>query len=193
MFSNQYLVGSLLITLCVVFHVMALMLLSRALAIAANWFDAHAVNWIMLKKLTLLTVAVLYAIMIHVIEIVLWAVAYMRMGEFDDFVQAVYFSTITATTLGYGDITLSEKHQLLSGFEAIGGLILFRLANKLNGLFIGDAQQRRAIIRRQPELDFRLLELIPAITGQNKSFVGGGRGGHGLNHNIETLNLGKRS
>ena len=32
---------------------------------------------------------------------------------------------VTATTLGYGDITLSEEWRLLGAFEAMGGLILF--------------------------------------------------------------------
>ena len=38
---------------------------------------------------------------------------------------AVYFSVVTATTFGYGDITLSDQWQLLGSFEAMGGLILF--------------------------------------------------------------------
>ncbi|WP_223789296.1 ion channel [Marinicella meishanensis] len=83
--------------------------------------------------------AVLYTILIHVIEIVLWAWAYWRLGEFNDISLAIYFSTVTATTLGYGDLTLSAEHQLLSGFEAIGGLILFGVSTaffiKLIGIF----------------------------------------------------------
>ncbi len=124
MFSNQYLAGTLLITVCVVFHVMGLMLLSRILSATAKLFHLNSGHLTLLKKMVLLVLAVLYCILIHVIEIILWALTYMRVGEFDDFIQAVYFST---TTLGYGDITLSEQHQLLSGFEAIGGLILFGL------------------------------------------------------------------
>jgi voltage-gated potassium channel Kch len=39
--------------------------------------------------------------------------------------RALYFSTVTFTTLGYGDITLQERWQLLSSFEAANGIILF--------------------------------------------------------------------
>ncbi len=49
----------------------------------------------------------------------------MVLGEFDSIERALYFSIVTSTTLGYGDITLSEQWQLLSTFEAMGGLILF--------------------------------------------------------------------
>lgn len=59
------------------------------------------------------------------IEIIFWALTYIQLEEFDNLTSAIYFSIVTSTTLGYGDIVLSEKAQLLSGFEAIGGLILF--------------------------------------------------------------------
>ena len=63
--------------------------------------------------------------LIHTVEIWLWAVLYYWLGEFGSFERALYFSTVTFTTLGYGDITLQENWQLLSGFEAANGIILF--------------------------------------------------------------------
>ncbi len=57
-----------------------------------------------------------------------WALTYVKIGEFDSLIDAMYFSIITATTLGYGDIVLSEQTRLLSGFEVIGGLILFSVS-----------------------------------------------------------------
>ncbi len=62
---------------------------------------------------------------LHVAEIWLWAAVYMKLGEFADFATALYFSAVTATTLGYGDITLSADWRLLSTFEAMAGLLLF--------------------------------------------------------------------
>ena len=35
---------------------------------------------------------------------------------------------VTSTTLGYGDMVLSERWRLLSTFEAMGGLILFAVS-----------------------------------------------------------------
>ena len=49
----------------------------------------------------------------------------MWLGEFDSLEPALYFSTVTFTTLGYGDITLTEGWRLLSAFEAANGIILF--------------------------------------------------------------------
>lgn len=68
----------------------------------------------------------LFMIILHFAEILLWALAYMLVagGELDSFEAAIYFSAVTFTTLGYGDITLSSDWRLLSGFEAIGGIVL---------------------------------------------------------------------
>jgi len=65
-------------------------------------------------------------IMLHVVEIFLWAVTYMLVapGELGSAEAAVYFSAVTFTTLGYGDLTLSSQWRLLSGFEAIDGILL---------------------------------------------------------------------
>ncbi len=64
---------------------------------------------------------------LHTIEIVIWALAYLAMvptSELASFEEAVYFSFVTFTTLGYGDISLWEAYRLLSGIEALNGIIL---------------------------------------------------------------------
>ena len=38
---------------------------------------------------------------------------------------AIYFSMVTFTTVGYGDIILSPEWRLLSACEAVAGLIMF--------------------------------------------------------------------
>lgn len=68
---------------------------------------------------------VIAIIAIHTIEVWLWAAIYFYLEEFTDFSQALYFSVVTSTTLGYGDLTLSTRWQVLGTFESMGGLILF--------------------------------------------------------------------
>ena len=72
-----------------------------------------------------LTVVVLEIFAAHTVEIWLWAMVYNLIGEITDFESALYFSTVTFTTLGYGDITISEKWRLLSSLEAVKGILLF--------------------------------------------------------------------
>jgi len=65
--------------------------------------------------------------MLHVVEVVLWATAYRLLpgNHLDSFEKATYFSMVTFTTLGYGDITLADHQwRLLSGIEALNGILL---------------------------------------------------------------------
>jgi hypothetical protein len=39
--------------------------------------------------------------------------------------QAFYFSTVTYTTLGYGDVVMEGGWRLLATFEAANGIIMF--------------------------------------------------------------------
>ena len=41
---------------------------------------------------------------------------------------ALYFSMVTFTTLGYGDVLLDERWRLMAAFEAANGIIIFGLS-----------------------------------------------------------------
>jgi voltage-gated potassium channel len=67
-------------------------------------------------------------LVLHVIEIYLWALAHLFLvpgDQMDTLEEALYFSFVTYTTLGYGDITLAEYDwRVLSGIEALDGILL---------------------------------------------------------------------
>lgn len=60
-----------------------------------------------------------------ILEALLWASAYMALGEIKGLEPALYFSMVTFTTLGYGDIVLDESWRLLASFQAATGIIMF--------------------------------------------------------------------
>ena len=64
----------------------------------------------------------------HLIQITLWAAAFLTCGEIRTFEKAFYFSAENYTTLGYGDIVLSDRWRLLGPLEAINGILLFGLS-----------------------------------------------------------------
>ena len=70
----------------------------------------------------------IFLMALHVIEIQLWAFTYLFVlpGEpFDTYEKALYFSFVTFTTVGYGDVTLSTHDwRILSGIEAMDGILL---------------------------------------------------------------------
>lgn len=79
------------------------------------------------KSLRVIISTAIVLISLHLIEILVWALAYrvvLPQGELPTLESALYFSAVTFTTLGYGDITLSSDWRLLSGLEAIDGILL---------------------------------------------------------------------
>ena len=58
-------------------------------------------------------------------EAAIWAMSYVLIGALPVFEHALYFSIVTFTTLGYGDITLNENWRLLASMEAAIGIIIF--------------------------------------------------------------------
>ncbi len=70
-------------------------------------------------------VVVLGLVGIHTIEIWLYAVAFLLVGALPDFETALYFSTTSFTTLGYGDVVLDRHWRLFGAIEGANGLLLF--------------------------------------------------------------------
>lgn len=56
-----------------------------------------------------------------------WAVYFWWHGAVGDFETALYFSLVSFTTLGFGDVVLGEPYRLASGLLAANGLILVGL------------------------------------------------------------------
>ena len=120
--TSQLLLGTALITANAVFHILCLVSLATVLKRIG---DSAKCEFSRVGMAMMLGVAVFGLIAIHTVSAWGWALVYLMVGEFTDLTQALYFSVVTSTTLGYGDITLSENWQLLSSFESMGGLILF--------------------------------------------------------------------
>lgn len=123
--GGQLLLGTALIIANAVFHVACLVWLAGLLRrIGTSPRFVRNRRWMTY----LLGVAVFGIIGIHTVSAWGWAGVYVTLGEFTDLGEALYFSVVTSTTLGYGDLTLTGRWQLLASFEAMGGLILFGLS-----------------------------------------------------------------
>ncbi|MEM8695877.1 MAG: potassium channel family protein [Pseudomonadota bacterium] len=79
------------------------------------------------KLVALITATTLWMVAALSIAVWIWAIAFLVLGVFSELEDAVYFSAVSFTTLGFGDVILKEPWRLLSGFIAANGLILFSL------------------------------------------------------------------
>ena len=138
MLHKQITLGTWMIIVVVLFHVICLVEMIDFF----NWLPSTSIFWkTQIGTMGLLGLSVFMVIAVHTIEAWAWAFLYLKLGEFKELKKSLYFSVVTCTALGYGDITLSERWQILSTFEAMGGLLLFGastafLINFMQTLFI---------------------------------------------------------
>lgn len=78
---------------------------------------------ILVEFLSLLT-AVMGLFALHTAEIWLYAALYTGVGALPDFEDALYFSTSTYTTVGYGDLVLPRSWRIVGAIESANGIIL---------------------------------------------------------------------
>ena len=79
-------------------------------------------------------ITILGALVAHLVEVMVFALAFyltIRSGNLGELkgggqhpVDIMYFSLVTYTSLGYGDITPAGNIRLLAGVEALTGLVL---------------------------------------------------------------------
>jgi hypothetical protein len=80
------------------------------------------------KNVAIMLVITVVMAAAHLIEIALWAAAFRAISEISTFEKAFYFSAQNYTTLGYGDVVLTDPWRLLGPLEAINGVLLFGLS-----------------------------------------------------------------
>ena len=86
----------------------------------------HAVRHFGFVHNSILLMSVVVALMaVHVVEVVCWAGFYSRPKCFSDFNTSLYYSLVSYTTVGYGDVVLRDPGwRLLGGVEALTGSLM---------------------------------------------------------------------
>jgi hypothetical protein len=77
-----------------------------------------------LSQATAIIAVVLWFFLSVCLQCWAWAGLLLRLGALESFEEALYFATVTFTTLGYGDIVLGPDWRLLGAFAATNGTII---------------------------------------------------------------------
>jgi len=80
------------------------------------------------KGLLILSLTAVFFMVLHYVEIAIWATVFLSIPDLENishWEEAIYFSMVTYSTLGYGDVTLPPVWRVMSGFEAMNGILLF--------------------------------------------------------------------
>jgi hypothetical protein len=76
------------------------------------------------RQTSLLIRLAAWLILLHLLEIAAWAALYTLGRVMPDAHAAFYFSAVTYTTTGYGDLVLPEDWRLVGGIEALTGILM---------------------------------------------------------------------
>lgn len=108
----------LLMALCVVIHaagVAAALRRLRKMASSINTFSSGVLLFVLLAA---------WMVILHLSEITVWAAAFVLNGALPSLETALYFSAVTYTTTGYGDVVLPQGWRLDGGVEALTGILM---------------------------------------------------------------------
>jgi hypothetical protein len=118
----SFALASLMVGVTVVIHFAGLLALMWVLRARGHRFRPHEG---VARGAAVIVFVVLGLVAILTVEIWLYAVAYRVVGAIADFEEALYFSTTSFTTIGYGDVVLDRHWRLLGAIEGANGLLLF--------------------------------------------------------------------
>jgi hypothetical protein len=115
---TRFLVGLLLMAVCVTIHAAgitwALQRLRRSMS-QPHGFWANT---------GLFVLVAVWVVTLHLAEMSVWAVTYAWNGAMPDLASALYFSAVTYTTTGYGDLVLKQPWRIDGGIEALTGILM---------------------------------------------------------------------
>jgi len=120
---SKLLVAFCLMAVCVAIHAMGLTAVFRWMKVrlARGTRDFWPSTWRLIRIAT-------WTVFLHLVQILAWAFLYAWQGAMPGLATASYFSAVTYTTTGYGDLILPEEWRLVGGVEALTGILMCGLS-----------------------------------------------------------------
>ena len=113
------LLSFVLLSVCVVVHAGGSVAMLRRLARSPVLADGSfgPTTWLLVRIAGGL-------VLMHLLDIALWGGLYAWGRAFPDLPSALYFSSVTYTTVGYGDLVLPATWRHVGGIEALTGILM---------------------------------------------------------------------
>ncbi len=112
--------GTLMISLTVVIHTFGLMGVTHVMSWVTDRIRLHGHR----SRMLAMNTVVIGVFAVLTAEVWLWAAGFSLIGVVDDFETALYFSTITFSTVGYGDVVPHPEWRMLAALEGVNGFLL---------------------------------------------------------------------
>jgi ion channel len=109
-----------LLAACVIVQSTGMLLLIHWLARLRQVLESPSAR----RRVWLLLRLFVWIVLLHLIQVGLWAVVFWRARELPTLETAVYFSLVSYTTIGFGDVVLGPGWRVLAGIEGLTGILL---------------------------------------------------------------------
>ncbi|KPF45485.1 potassium channel family protein [Rhizobium sp. G187] len=120
MLATNLALGTLMISLTVVIHTFGLMGVTHMMSWVTDRIRLHGHR----SRMLAMNTVVIGVFAVLTAEVWLWAASFTLIGVVDDFETALYFSTITFSTVGYGDVVPHPEWRMLAALEGVNGFLL---------------------------------------------------------------------
>ena len=117
--------GVSLVLATVAVHVCGLSILVRCLTLIVPRDVTRGGRPLILQIVLAVTLSV---VVLHLIEVAIWAAFYRAAAGFDDWPTAVYFSLGAYSTVGAESVVLPREWRVLKGVEAMVGALMYGLS-----------------------------------------------------------------
>ncbi|MEC8194814.1 MAG: potassium channel family protein [Pseudomonadota bacterium] len=117
---DQLLWGSVVLSACALIHVGLLAGMIEALAHIGRWVKNRNR---MVRTTTVVGAAFVMIVSSHTVQVWLWAAVLLYMDAFEYLYDALYFSLVTYTTVGYGDVVLPVEFRVFGAFGGVSGIL----------------------------------------------------------------------
>ncbi len=107
--------------------VFCLLLQSLLFVLALQYYGRHEAqvnNTSFWSSLAVINIVMLLLIIGNLMQIAVWSLLFLFLGEFRQFGEAFYHSAVNFSTLGYGDLVMSGQYKLLGPLEAVNGVLM---------------------------------------------------------------------
>ena len=123
-FSEQLVVGAVMIAICVLIHGFGLLTLERLTRGAYSDARRRRIRPLSLRGNLFTLAMVLALIALHFVEIYLFAFLYDYVNALPNFPDALYYSTISYSTIGESEAEVARSWRMIGALEGILGIIL---------------------------------------------------------------------
>lgn len=128
----QIVLGSFILVLCALVHIYIISRIIQNLQVADH-FSVKKSHWHQIFAVAGLFFVLLLS---HTLQIYVWAITLWFLGALPGYEEPIYFSLVTYTALGYGDVVLTPSFRIFGAMISVTGLVMFGMTTAfLVGIF----------------------------------------------------------